>query len=125
MTTLLYVDDEEAIGRGVARYFGRRGDTVLLATTVADACAILGREDPSAVVIDVWLGKESGFDLLSWIQESRPHLAERVIFVTGELVGAHLPDRSFKTLGRPVLEKPFAMDRLADLVDAAGNRPGT
>jgi DNA-binding response OmpR family regulator len=109
----------------VKRTFARRGDTVLVATSVAGACAILLEEDPSAVVIDVWLGRESGFDLLSWIQNHRPRLVDRVIFVTGELTGANDSERSYRSLGRPVLEKPFEMSRLAELVDAAGSRAGT
>ncbi len=125
MTTLLYVDDEETIGRVVARYFTRRGDVVLLARTIAEATDILEVENPSAVFIDVWLGSESGFELLDWIEDRRPHLAQRVTFVTGELVDTHDPDRTWKALGRPVIQKPFDLSSLARSVDSAELRPGT
>ncbi len=125
MTTLLYVDDEESIGRVVARYFSRRGDNVLLARSIAEAQAILERCDPAAVFIDVWLGAESGFELMSWIDDHRPHLANRVTFVTGELVDHSLADRAWTTLGRPVLQKPFALTSLAASVDGAGSRAAT
>ena len=125
MTTLLYVDDEESIGRVVARYFTRRGDVVLLARTIAEATEILEVENPSAVFIDVWLGSESGFELLDWIEDRRPHLAQRVTFVTGELVDTQGPDRTWKALGRPVIQKPFDLSSLARSVDSAGLPPGT
>jgi DNA-binding response OmpR family regulator len=69
---------------------------------------------PDALFIDVWLGTESGFELMSWIEESRPQLADRVVFVTGELVDSQNVDtgRLWQTLGRPVLQKPFDFAQL-------------
>ncbi len=112
MATLLYVDDEETIGRAVARWFGRRGHTVHLANSIAGAQAGLVEHEPGALFIDVWLGTESGFELLSWIEEAHPELAERVTFVTGELADADAGDRVWRTLGRPVLQKPFDFSQL-------------
>jgi DNA-binding NtrC family response regulator len=125
VTTLLYVDDEETIGRVVARYFTRRGDVVLLARNIAEATDILEVENPSAVFIDVWLGTESGFELLDWIEDRRPHLAQRVTFVTGDLVDEEAPNPSWKALGRPVIQKPFELASLAHTVDSAAPRAGT
>lgn len=121
MATLLYVDDEEAIGRAVARWFGRRGHTVHLATSIAGAQAVLGEHEPDALFVDVWLGTESGFELLSWIEEARPELSERVTFVTGELADAHQGDKVWRTLGRPVLQKPFDFGQLEQYFDSAGS----
>ena len=112
MATLLYVDDEEAIGRAVSRWFGRRGHTVHVANSIAGAQGVLREHEPDALFVDVWLGTESGFELLSWIEEARPELAERVTFVTGELADAHQGDRVWRTLGRPVLQKPFDFGQL-------------
>ena len=125
MKTVLYVDDEEAIGRVVTRFFTRRGDHVLLARTIAEATEILEVKNPSVVFIDVWLGTESGFELLNWIEEKRPHLSERVTFVTGELADDQSPERLCKTLGRPVLQKPFDLSRLGETLDHAEDRAGT
>jgi len=114
MATLLYVDDEETIGRAVARWFERRGHVVHVARTIADAQKLLLHLQPDALFIDVWLGTESGFELMSWIEDSRPQLADRVVFVTGELVDAQNVDsgRLWQTLGRPVLQKPFDFAQL-------------
>ena len=114
MATLLYVDDEENIGRAVARWFERRGHVVHVARSLREAQDMLRDIYPDALFIDVWLGTESGFELMSWIEESRPHLADRVVFVTGELVDSQSTDagRLWQTLGRPVLQKPFDFAQL-------------
>ncbi|MEO6525226.1 MAG: response regulator [Gemmatimonadaceae bacterium] len=114
MATLLYLDDEETIGRAVARWFERRGYVVHLARNLAQARDMLLDIEPDALFIDVWLGTESGFELMSWIEDNRPHLVERIIFVTGELVDHHnaASGRLWQSLGRPVLQKPFDFAQL-------------
>ena len=77
MATLLYVDDEALIGKAVARWFSRRGHTVHLAVDIATAQQAIAEHEPDALFIDVWLGSESGFELMSWIEDTRPALAGR------------------------------------------------
>lgn len=113
MPSLLYVDDEETIGRAVARWFERRGHAVHVARSVDEAKRVLLHYTPDAIFIDVWLGTESGFELMSWIEEVRGHLADRVTFVTGELAESiEGSQRIWQTLGRPVLQKPFDLSQL-------------
>jgi DNA-binding response OmpR family regulator len=119
MSTLLYVDDEAMIGKAVARWFARRGHTVHLASSIAAAQQIIARELPDALFIDVWLGTESGFELMSWIEDSHPALADRVTFVTGELADEASTGRVWRTLGRPVLQKPFEFADLERYVEEA------
>jgi DNA-binding response OmpR family regulator len=121
MATLLYVDDEETIGRAVARWFERRGHVVHLARNLTQAEDMLLDIEPDALFVDLWLGTESGFELMSWIDENRPHLAERVIFVTGELVDERnaIGGRLWQSLGRPVLQKPFDFAQLEALTKSA------
>lgn len=119
MATVLYVDDEETIGRVVSRFFTRRHDVVHVANTIAEAQAILQNADPTIVFLDVWLGGESGFDLLHWIEEFRPHLANRVTFVTGEMTDIGRPGREWPPLGREVIHKPFDLTTLAEAVQRA------
>jgi len=124
MALLLYVDDEETIGPAVSRWFERRGHEVHLARSVEDAKQVLTVHEPAAIFIDVWLGKESGFELMAWIEDVHPKLASRVTFVTGEL--ADSPDgtrRVWKTLGRPVLQKPFEFAQLEARAFGATDAP--
>ena len=119
MATLLYVDDEQNIGRAVARWFGRRGHTVHLAPTIAAAQKVLAEHVPDVLFVDVWLGSESGFELMSWIEDTRPELAGRVTFVTGELADDAQGGRVWRTLGRPVLQKPFDFAQLERYTELA------
>jgi DNA-binding response OmpR family regulator len=113
MATLMYVDDEETIGRAVSRWFERRGHVVHVARSLADARILLETHDPDTIFVDVWLGTESGFELLGWIEDTRPQLSERVVFVTGELADSEpTHGRIWKTLGRPVVQKPFDFAQL-------------
>ncbi|MBW8771284.1 MAG: response regulator [Gemmatimonadetes bacterium] len=137
MASLLYVDDEETIGRAVSRWFERRGHEVHVARSIEDAKQILAEHEPAAIFLDVWLGRESGFELLGWIEDEHPELANRVTFVTGELADAQerarAPEQTdpredhasvWRILGRPVLQKPFELAQLEvhafGLVDAPG-----
>ena len=125
MATLLYVDDEETIGQLVSRYFSRRGDRVLLASSIAEARATLAHESPDAVFIDVWLGREKGIDLARWIAEYRPKLLARVMFVTGELADGRADWAGGDTVSQPVIQKPFDLATLAGFVHGAGSRAST
>ena len=124
MASLLYVDDEEAIGRVVSKWFESRGHEVHVARSIEAAKQILEEHEPAAIFLDVWLGKESGFELMGWIEDVRPELADRVTFVTGELPDS-LDDtmRIWTTLGRPVLQKPFALAQLEARVFGAADAP--
>ncbi|MDB4914432.1 MAG: hypothetical protein JWM95_2076, partial [Gemmatimonadetes bacterium] len=72
MATLLYVDDEEMIGVVVSRFFAMRGDVVQLAKSGAEARESIARAEPAIIFLDLWLGDETGVDVMTWIQEHRP-----------------------------------------------------
>ncbi|MEO8619886.1 MAG: hypothetical protein ABI625_02400 [bacterium] len=80
---------------------------------------------PRAIFIDVWLGKESGVELVRWIAEQHPLLFERVTFVTGELVEQGDNWAQGGKIERPVIRKPFELAALAQYIDDAGHRAGT
>ncbi|HEX7977573.1 MAG TPA: response regulator [Gemmatimonadaceae bacterium] len=125
MASLLYVDDEETIGRAVSRWFERRGHEVHVARSVEDAKQILTEHEPAVIFLDVWLGRESGFELMGWIEDVRPELADRVTFVTGELTDSPDDDHpAWNTLGRPVLRKPFELAQLESHAFGVTDAPG-
>ena len=124
MATLLYVDDEEMICMVVSRFFAMRGDVVHVARTAAEARAVIASEDPAIIFLDIWLGDESGVDVMNWILANHPHLADRVTFVTGEHPGA-VGAPNWARFGRPVIRKPFDLTALTTALDAAESRAGT
>ena len=119
MSTVLYVDDEEAIRRALTSWLTRRGHTVLTAGSSQEALSILtSRDDIDAMFIDIWLGHESGFDLFEWVDMNRPKLVERTAFVTGAIVRDSDVDRSLAAFARPVLTKPFELTELEHMIVA-------
>ena len=112
MATVLYVDDETTLRRAVQAWFDRLGDEVRLARTLAEAREHLASGAVDGVFIDLWLPDGSGFELLDWIAEHHPALAERIVFVTGDLVPSDATARQLAMLGRPVLMKPFDLEEL-------------
>jgi DNA-binding NtrC family response regulator len=120
MANVLYVDDEEAIRRAVLTWLKRRGHNVYAAANLTAARQLLAAHAIDGVFIDLWLGDESGIELQAWIDENRPELSTKVVFVTGDIAADGVPSQSTQPLGRPVLGKPFDLRQLEDLVRSWG-----
>ncbi len=116
MSTILYADDELAIQRAIKSLLGRKGHTVLTASSVDEACALLATNHVDGALIDIRLGADSGFDLYEWIDMHRPELRDHVAFVTGDLALEPEAQRTVDVYGRPVLTKPFDFSELERLV---------
>lgn len=120
MANVLYVDDEEAIRRAVVTWLTRRGHTVYAAQNLSVARDLLAAHPIDGVFIDLWLGDESGLELQAWIDENRPELSMKIVFVTGDIAADGSPTQGTQPLGRPVLGKPFDLRQLEELVRSWG-----
>jgi DNA-binding response OmpR family regulator len=119
---ILYVDDEAMIGRAVSIWLTRRGHEVVVAESALGGQQRLEEQEADAIFIDLHLGQDSGLELHAWIEDHDPRLAERVVFVTGEVFPGEGTSRALRMLGRRVLTKPFELkelDRIAGEVHAA------
>jgi DNA-binding NtrC family response regulator len=116
MASLLFVDDEEPLRRAVRGALGRKGHTVRTASSLARAIRCLELYRFDGIFVDVWLGDESGFDLLSWIENHEPRLARRIVFVTGDIMESSRENRTGRALGLPVVAKPFQIAELEKYV---------
>ena len=123
MATVLYVDDEPAIRRLVRRWFERRGVTIITADSAAEARRLFTEHDVSGAFIDVWLGQETGFALYAWIAQHRPHLKDRVVFITGDIDANVSQTTNLQALGRTVIGKPFELEDLEVFVRQWGGTP--
>jgi len=102
---VLVVDDEPYILASVHRALKRYH--VVVADSGERAIELMkGGERFDIVLCDLVMGKVSGMDVYAWIQDQRPELVKRVIFMTA---GAFTPAaRDFlATVHNPVLHKPF------------------
>jgi DNA-binding response OmpR family regulator len=120
MASVLFVDDEESLRRAVRAALGRRGHSVRTAASLTRAVHCLQLYHFDGVVVDVWLGGRSGFELVSWLENHQPRLAKRVVFVTGDVALSHREGKDVHALGLPVLGKPFEIAALEAYVLAWG-----
>jgi two-component sensor histidine kinase len=79
--TILYVDDDVALGRLAQRSLGRAGYVVEHVTDGAACLAALERQSFHAVVLDHYLRAETGLDILRLFNERG--LTVPIIYVTG------------------------------------------
>ncbi|MFT3792029.1 MAG: response regulator transcription factor [Rudaea sp.] len=77
---LLVVDDETEIADSIARYFGHYGFRVSTAADGAAMREIMRSEAVDAVLLDLGLPREDGFELTRWLRE---HWRGAILIVTG------------------------------------------
>lgn len=77
----LLVDDDDLYLRTLQRSLQKRGFTVMLAHSVADAVAVAQEHRPAFALIDLRLGKDSGLALIEPLKAVREDM--RILLVTG------------------------------------------
>jgi two-component system NtrC family sensor kinase len=112
---ILVVDDEKYILDffvEVFQMFPMRVDT---ARDGRSAMEMMERTDYDLVVTDVKMPQMSGRDLFKWITQQRPHLTNRIIFVTGDTVSSET--RSFfEDTSNRYLAKPFKIEEVKEVI---------
>lgn len=116
---LLVVDDDPLVRDVIAERLERFAD-VELARSADEAIDRLGTEDFHAVLADLMMPDGTGMDLHAWIAKRRPHLLDRMVFMTGGAFTAK--GREFLArVDNPVVEKPVVeAELLAALVRVLG-----
>ena len=104
--TVLILEDEPHLQRLQEKLLARLAVDVVQCSTVAAARTVVASQSISVVVSDVKLPGESGLEFYHWVRREYPELAERFLFVTGD-VGA--PELVELAAERPeaFLHKPF------------------
>ena len=115
MATILYVDDEPTIRRAVELWLRRFGIAVECAASLHDARTLADERHFDGAFVDVWLEDGSGFDFLYWLREHHPHLARRVVFVTGDVGASPALEERLRATGLPFIGKPFDLDEVKEL----------
>jgi DNA-binding response OmpR family regulator len=120
VTTILVVDDEPIVRDVVARYLARDGHRTLEAADGDHARALIERQAPSLVVLDVMLPGTDGLALCRWIRE-RSDLPVILLTARGDesdrIVGLELGADDYVT-------KPFSPRELAARVRTVLRRAG-
>jgi len=82
---ILLVDDEDAVRRPMAKFLTRRGAEVHEAGDGLQALALLEHQAVDVILADLRMPRMSGTDLFAALQKSRPELAVRLLFLSGDV----------------------------------------
>jgi two-component system NtrC family sensor kinase len=113
--SVLLVEDEPALAQAVGDGLADAGFVVDHASDGEEALAHAGARTYDLIVCDLKMPRVDGMQFYRAIAATNPALARRVIFVTGDVVGAEA-GRFLEETGCRWLAKPF---RLADLLRTA------
>jgi DNA-binding response OmpR family regulator len=115
---LFVVDDEPSIRAAITRFLTRRQWVVEEAEDGRIALDMLLHSEPDrydVVMCDLRMPHVSGVELYRTLRVSRPDLVRRLLFSTGDVVSSDAAD-FLEESGRPVIEKPFELARLEELL---------
>ena len=82
---VLIVEDEEGVRRPMARFLTRRGAVVEEAEDGLEALTRLQDHQPDVIIADLRMPRMSGIELFAELEEHRPELAARVLFLSGDV----------------------------------------
>ena len=103
--TILVVDDEQALVRGLARLLRRDGATVDTAGNGQRALALLQERPYDIILCDLHMPELDGPMLYAILTSQYPALRSRVIFLTGDTLRPESL-RFLEQCGQPWLAKP-------------------
>jgi len=115
---VLLVDDEELVRKPMARFLVKRGAEI---SEAGDGQAALERLqsgfDPHVILADLRMPRMDGAEFYMRLQEERPALAERVLFLSGDIT--QLAGRGLAEVPRDrVLVKPVELAELERRISA-------
>ncbi|HSE03713.1 MAG TPA: response regulator [Methylomirabilota bacterium] len=112
---ILVVDDEHVIAQLIADLLSAEGYQVDTAPDGIAALEQIARRTYDLILSDLRMPELDGLGLFRALEEKRPELARRFVFVTG--TSEHSDYRGFvEDVPAPVLTKPFDMDDLLRVV---------
>ena len=114
-TRALVVEDELALGEAVAAALADEGFKVDRAGDGEEALARLRERHYDVIICDLKMPKVDGMMFFGEVSAKMPHVARRLVFVTGDVAGTEA-ERFLEESGCRWVPKPF---RLRDLVRIA------
>jgi CheY-like chemotaxis protein len=108
---ILIVDDEEPIRRPMTKFLTRRGATVQEAGDGVAALEILAADPVDVIVADLRMPRMGGAELFAALERTRPELAARVLFLSGDVSQLAEPGNTPVPRER-VLVKPVELSEL-------------
>jgi len=120
---VLLVDDEEALRRPLAKFLTRRGAEVAEAGNGEEALDALQRREAHVILADLRMPRMDGMEMYAALEATRPDLAQRVIFLSGDLSQLATAGRLQMPSNR-VLLKPVELSALELRVEEVARAMG-
>ncbi len=112
---VLVADDEVGIRLALERFLALGGHTVVTTGSGTDALRLTAEQPFDVIFLDLRMPDMSGQQVFELWLADRPDIADRVTFITGDIVSDDL--RHFLSAsGRPYLSKPFDLDSVLQLL---------
>jgi PAS domain S-box-containing protein len=108
---ILVVDDEPVVGQLLSQILGGEGYTVEVTEDGKDALVRIKKKRYDLILLDIKLPGLSGRELYERIRGISPSLANRVVFMTGDVMAADTEAFLTRTKAR-VITKPFNVNQL-------------
>jgi two-component system, NtrC family, sensor kinase len=114
---LLLIEDERSVMSFIRVALERHGYACTAAQSAADGIRLLENGSFNGIISDMRTpGGASGADVHAWILAHRPHLRNRMLFITGDTVNEDTMKALVRT-GVPYIEKPFRVQELVETVE--------
>jgi PAS domain S-box-containing protein len=114
--TVLVVDDEESLRNLVFEALTEGGFLVEIASSGEEAINLLKKRQFDAVISDIKMPGIGGKSLFLYIQKHYPDIAEKIIFMTGDVLNKDT-QLFLQTTNNRFIEKPFDVDALIPMLD--------
>jgi two-component system NtrC family sensor kinase len=114
---VLLIEDEPAVMAYVRAALERSGYSVVCTESGAEGLRLLESEQFLGVVSDMRTpGGVDGAGVHAWLSLNRPDLAERIVFITGDIANEDTVATLRKT-GAPCVEKPFRVQQFIAVIE--------
>lgn len=120
---ILIVEDEAPLRAVLTEIFTGLGHVVEEAATGQAGLQRLERGFYDLIALDLKLPDTDGKAIWRWLRANKPALAARVVFMTGDTMSEESHE-FLQEAGRPVLNKPLAIDQIARMVETVISESG-
>jgi two-component system, NtrC family, sensor kinase len=113
---ILVADDEAPIREALSRFLEKSGHVVVAVDSGSSALAAARDQVFDAIFLDIRMPDVSGKTVFEQWRKERPELARRVVFITGDIVGADL-QQFLSGTGQPLIAKPFDLNTVLQVLN--------
>ncbi len=113
---ILMIDDEVALAEMICEYLNMTGHRAQFCSGAEEALALMEQAEFDLVISDFRMPGLTGEQLFERTQDRDPELARRMVFMTGDIIGADAK-RFFSTHDVPCLTKPCALPTIERFIN--------